>query len=98
MTHTFGIGMTIWASIHNLLYKKCSKTVFKTVHGYLDSVVRLFVHNRDVAPAQSSYNLDHGLHLMMVGRNRPRKVFEPLLVTQLRAGREEGHLESKTKK
>lgn len=75
-------------TVLNLLEKKSSKT--KNV--YLDSVVRLFVNDRDVTPAQPSNDLDHGLHLMMVRGNRPRKVFETLLVTQFRAGREEGHL------
>lgn len=59
---------------------------------YLDAVVALLVDDRYVAPAHAQHNLDHRLHLMVVGRNGAREVLEALLVAQLRTGGEERDL------
>ncbi|KAG8246636.1 hypothetical protein J6590_080021 [Homalodisca vitripennis] len=64
-----------------------------TVHADLDVIIGLLIDDGDVAPAESTDDLHHGLDLMMVLRDGASDVLEPPLVTELGAGREKGYLD-----
>lgn len=64
----------------------------------LEAVIALLVDDGYVAPAHAAHNVHHGLHLVVVRRDGPRKVFEALLVAQLGTRREEGDLEGRNRR